>query len=221
MITATEPSLLQRAERALGGAAAALFLLPLPVQADALTTADLIVQGSGAYFYNASGYFADWRGQPDGAAVSELNPDGSAKFYGTASASPQQFLAHNCNQEYGCSWYQDRGIALAWWGTLKTPAQAGDQLELRYDLGITMPDLGGTWSLGAYVSAWDPYNSVPDRMIDELRLDAGTHQLSGTVFSRPVEDWQVGPGSGPVIYWQVVLAATADAPWSERSWSDF
>ncbi|MDO9460611.1 MAG: hypothetical protein Q7N95_10915, partial [Alphaproteobacteria bacterium] len=115
----------------------------------------------------------------------------------------------------------DRGVVLAWWGTLRAPAQEGDRLALHYDLSVQMPDVGGSWSLAAGISAWDfgQSNSIAWRPIDEEQLGAGTHQLSGTVYSRTVESWDIQAGS-PLIYWQVAVAASAGWPWGERYWSD-
>ncbi|MBP6898651.1 MAG: hypothetical protein KBC73_01115 [Burkholderiaceae bacterium] len=220
------PSLLQRAEALLaGGVLATLALAPLDAAALASPTADdLVVEGSGAYFYNASGYFADWRGRPDGGTVNEVNADGSVKLYGSASATPEQFLAHNCSTDWGCSWYSDRGLSLVFWGTLRQPAQAGERLSLSYDFTIDVPDTGVEWVLRAQIGSWDfgQSNSLNGSGASRYGSfsEAGSQHLQGSFSSEVVQDWQVGEGSEPLRYWQVSLSATAHAPWSEGYWSD-
>lgn len=137
--------LMSRARRALEStAAAALALAPLamqPAQAVTLDTGDLVVDKSGAYFYNASGYFSDWNGRPDSDLAAVRNPDGSIKFYGSASATPAQFLAHNCTTDpyAGCNWYQNRGIVMVWSGMLARPAAPGDRLAISVDFTVSIP----------------------------------------------------------------------------------
>ena len=215
--------LLQRAEQLLAGSAlAACAVMPLAAQAATITTSDFVVEGSGAYFYNSSGYFATWNGQPSGSTVNAVNPDGSAKLYGTATASPEQFLAHNCDPGQGCSWYQNRGIAMVYWGTLRAPASLGDQISMHYDLSIEMPDVGGTWTLSAALGnqSFGNGNSVGyPRVIDSQGLSAGTHHLTGSLQTEAVQDWQLDPES-PLIHWQVVVAAVAYAPWDETYYSE-
>lgn len=77
-----------------------------PAEAVVLDTGSPTVDRNGAYFYNSSGYFADWRGTPSGAAQAAANPDGSTKLFGTATASPGQFLRRNCYTDpyAGCCW---------------------------------------------------------------------------------------------------------------------
>lgn len=220
------PSLLQRADVLLAGAALATLALA-PLDAAALAAAgadDLVVEGSGAYFYNASGYFADWRGRPDGGTVHEVNADGSVKLYGSASATPEQFLAHNCSPDWGCSWYSDRGLSLVFWGTLRQPAQAGERLSLSYDFHIEVPDTGVEWVLRAQIGSWDfgQSNSLngSGASLYGSFSEAGSQHLQGSFSGEAVQDWQVGEGSEPLRYWQVSLSATAHAPWHERHWSD-
>jgi uncharacterized protein (TIGR03382 family) len=215
---------MQRAEHLLAGTAlAACAVVPLAAQAVTIAPTDFVVEGSGAYFYNASGYFATWDGQPSGGTVTAVNPDGSAKLYGTASATPDQFLAHNCEPAQGCSGYQDRGIAMVYWGTLQTPAKLGDQVSMHYDLSIEMPDVGGTWTLSAALStqSFGTSNSVGYPLVtDNQGLEAGTHHLSGSLQTEAVQNWQLDPES-PLLHWQVIVAAVADAPWSESYYSDY
>lgn len=220
------PNLLQRAEALLaGGVLATLALAPLEADARVgLSADDLIVEGSGAYFYNASGYFADWRGRPDGGTVNEVNADGSVKLYGSASATPEQFLAHNCSTDWGCSWYSDRGLSLVFWGTLRQPAQVGERLSLSYDFVIDVPDTGVEWVLRAQIGAWDfgqsnSLNSSGSPLYGSLSEAASQH-LQGSFSSEAVQDWQVYEGSEPLRYWQVSLSATAHAPWGESQWSE-
>lgn len=219
------PNLMQRAEALLAqGALAALAVSPLAGQADPLTLSDFVVTDSGAYFYNASGYFADWRGAPDGATLDTVNPDGSAKLYGSVSATPEQLLAHNCSTEWdwGCSGSQERGVTLVWRGTLRQPAQVGDRLSLAYDFTLDLPDTGGGWTLRAEVGSWDFAQS--NRLSGngaELAgwLGEGRHHLQGVFDGPEVQAWEVTPES-PLLYWQVSLSAVADAPWDETYWSD-
>ncbi|MCB1994846.1 MAG: PEP-CTERM sorting domain-containing protein [Burkholderiaceae bacterium] len=221
--TPISPTLRQRAERVLAASAlGALAGTSIATQAAALTTTDFVVEGSGAYFYNSSGYFADWQGRPDGQPVNEVNPDGSAKLYGDVSASSSQLLSHNCNTEYGCSWYEDRGVTLVWWGTLRQPAQEGDRISMAYDFNITMPDTGGVWTLRASLGSWDfgqsnSLNSSGSYL--EGGLEEGSHHLQGVYETQALEPWDLSPDS-PVMYWQVSLSAYAYAPWDETYWSD-
>lgn len=216
-------SLMQRADRLLaGGALAALAAVPLAAQADALPAADFVVTDSGAHFYNSSGYFAHWSGAPDGGAVAAVNPDGSAKLYGSASASPSQFLGHNCSTDWGCTWYEDRGVTLVWRGTLRTPAQVGDRVSMAYDFTIDAPDTGASWILRAQLGSWDfaQSNTLSGNgsTLDGW-LDEGSHHLQGRLEGHELQDWEVSPDS-PVVYWQVSLSAVAGAPWDETYWSD-
>ncbi len=216
-------TLLQRAEGLLAGAAlAALAAVPLAAQADVVSARDFVVEGAGAYFYNASGYFADWRGQPDGGPVASVNSDGSAKLYGTASADSGQFLAHNCSDAYGCSWYEDRGLTLVYWGRLRAPARAGDQIAMHYDFNVDLPDVGGNWRLSAALSSWDfgQSNTIAYGTAVEGWADAGgQYHLEGEFTSDAVQAWDIDPDQ-PMLYWQVALSAVANAPWDETYWSD-
>lgn len=217
------PSLMQRADRLLaGGALAALAAVPLAAQADSVTPADFVVTDSGAHFYNASGYFANWSGAPTGAAVAATNPDGSAKLYGSVAATPELFLAHNCSTDWGCSWYQDRGLTLVWRGTLAAPAQVGDRLSLAYDFTLDMPDTGGSWELRAQLGSWDfaQSNSLNGNGVSRYEsVGEGWHGVQGVLEGDEVQEWEVSPDS-PLVYWQVSLSAVTNAPWSETYWSD-
>lgn len=225
----TPNDLLARARRALESTAVAtLALAPLalqPAQATVFTPGDLTVQRSGAYFYNASGYFADWRGQPVGDAQSATNPDGSTKFFGNATASPELFMAHNCYTDPypNCNYYQDRGIAMVWSGSLSATAQAGDRLAMSVDFTVTLPDVGGQWAIGARLGDYNfsNTNSLPSYGSSSdygWQGEAGSYRVQGNLLSDALEDWQVVPGEP--IYWQVFVAGVADAPWSETYWSD-
>jgi PEP-CTERM motif len=220
--------LLSRARRALeSGAAAALALAPLAMQsaeAVVLDTGDLTVDRSGAYFYNASGYFADWRGTPDGGAQVIANPDGSTKLFGTATASPGQFLGHNCYTDpyTGCSWYQDRGISLAWSGTLARPAAVGDRLAITVDFTVSLPDVGGSWSFGAALSDnnlnntnWFSFGSGGQ---SGWESEGGTYHVHGVILSDPIYYLPEDPAAP--IYWGVMVSGTANAPWHETYYSD-
>lgn len=216
-------SLMQRADRLLAsGALAALAAVPLASQADTLPSSDLEVTDSGVYFYNSSGYFAPWSGVPDGATVDAVNPDGSTKLYGSASADPSQFLGHNCSTEWGCTWYEDRGVTLVWRGTLRAPAGVGDRLSMAYDFTIDAPDTGVSWILRAQLGSWDfaQSNSLGGNgAYLQGELAEGSHQLQGRLEGDELQSWEVSPDS-PVVYWQVSLSAVAYAPWAETYWSD-
>jgi hypothetical protein len=221
--------LIARARRALESAAAAtLALAPLalqPAAAATIDTGDLIVTNSGAYFYNSSGYFADWRGRPDASELVAANPDGSTKLYGSATASTAQFLAHNCytNPYPGCTWYEDRGIAMVWSGTLASPAAVGDRLAITVDFTVTLPDIGGSWSFGAQLADYNlgNYNSLPSYGTSSTmgwQSEGGTYRVHGLMVTDALYEGQVQPDAP--IYWRVYVSGTANAPWSETYWSD-
>jgi hypothetical protein len=225
----TSADLMARARRALESTAAVtLALAPLamqPAQAVVLPAGDLVVQSSGVYFYNASGYFADWRGQPDGAALSTTNLDGSTKLSGTASATPAQFMAHKCHStpEPGCDSYDDRGIAMVWSGTLNRPAALGDRLAISVDFSVQLPDTGGRWLIGARLAGYDlgSSNSLPTwgtSSADGSLGAAGSYRVHGALLTDELQDWQFEPGAP--VYWQVFVAGVANAPWDEGAWSD-
>lgn len=215
-------TLLQRAEQLLAGTAlATLAAAPLASQAALLTTQDLVVDEAGAYFYNSSGYFATWGGTPEGGPVQTVNPDGSAKFYGSASATGTQFAAHNCvaNDDYRyCNRVGDRGVALVWSGTLAQPAQVGDQLSISYDLSVALPDWAGSWAISASLQSWEFGNTVSYNRIAEGSLAQGTHHLQGSGMTQALQEWEVNPDA-PVMYWQIV--ATAQADLGEWTYSDY
>ncbi len=204
-------ALLQRAQQlALGAGLGAMAITPLSADAALLTSSDLVVQGSGAYFYNASGYFATWGSSPDGGTVQELNADGSAKFYGSASADAADFQAHNC-VDGSCARVGARGVALVWWGTLKNEARAGDQLKVHYDMLVDTGLFGGNWSVNASLLSWEPSNSVGGGQSGYANgyLEAGSEPLSvmGDFYSRALEEWDLG---GNTVYWQIVATATGN-----------
>lgn len=224
----TQLDLLARARQALESTAlAALALAPLAAMQSAeavvLDTGNLNVDRSGAYFYNSSGYFADWRGQPTGAAQVMANPDGSTKLFGTATASPGQFLAHNCYTDPypGCNWYQDRGISLVWSGTLAAPAAVGDRLAITVDFTVTLPDVGGSWRLGATLSDSNLNNtnwfSSGSGSADGWESEGGTYHVHGVLLTDPLYSLPEDPAAP--IYWGVVLSGTANAPWGETYYS--
>lgn len=221
--------LLSRARRVLESTAAAtLALAPLavqPVHATMAIPGDLTVQASGAYFYNASGYFADWRGRPDGAAQAATNADGSTKLFGTTSATPTQFMGHKCySTPYpGCDSYDDRGIAMVWSGVLSRPASLGDRLAISVDFTVTVPDVGGGWVMGARLAGYDMggSNSLPTYGTSSSSGglgEAGSYRVHGALLTDELQAWQFQPGQP--VYWQVFVAGVANAPWDERAWSD-
>lgn len=226
----TPSTLIARARRVLESAAAtSLALAPLaaqPAHAVVFDTGALQVTDSGAYFYNASGYFAYWNGQPDGQARAMANADGSTKLFGTASASPQQFLDHQCGGPYGCSGYQERGVALVWSGVLTRPAAVGDRLAITVDFSVTLPDTGGNWTFGARLTD-SPQDHDHDNSLSyystgsaagDWTYEAGTTHVHGLVLTDPLADWQVHDGAP--IYWKVFVTGTAGAPYAEGGWSD-
>ena len=220
--------LMDRARRLLGSTATAtLALAPLamqPAQAFVLDIGDLSVNASGAYFYNASGYFSDWRGRPDGAGLSATNSDGSLKLYGDATASPGQFLGHHCHTDPypDCGYYQDRGITLVWSGQLNRPAVAGDRLAISVDFNVSIPDVGGQWVFGARLMDADPGNvsGLPTygEASDTGWISApGTYRVQGDLLTSALEEWQIQPDQP--VYWQVFVAGVANAPWDESAYS--
>ena len=224
----TADDLMSRARRALESAAGvALALTPLavqPVQAAVFTPGDLTVQASGAYFYNASGYFSDWRGQPDSNVQSAVNADGSSKLFGTATASPAQFLAHRCYTypQPDCGYYDDRGIAMVWSGILTAPAVVGDRLAISVDFTAHLPDVGGRWVMGARLgdNNFGDSNSLPSygsASAEGWQDQAGSYRVQGQLLTDELQDWQLQPGG--TIYWQVFVAAVGNAPWSESHYS--
>jgi hypothetical protein len=220
--------LMLRARRALESvAAASLALAPLamqPAQAGTLGSGDLTVDQSGAYFYNSSGYFAYWNAQPVGAGQSTANADGSTKLFGTVSATPEQFLAHQCGGTYGCSGYQDRGVALVWSGTLASPAAVGDRLAITVDFNVTLPDVGGSWTFGAQLADYNvgssnslPYDTAGSTSGNWIS-EAGTYHVQGVMLTDPLTEYQVH--ADQPTYWKVFVTGTASTPYNEGAWSD-
>jgi hypothetical protein len=221
-INSDKLDLLTRARRVLESAAAAsLVLVPLalqPAAAATLDTGDLIVDQSGPYFYNSSGYFAYWNSQPDGGGQSTVNVDGSTKLFGSASASPGQFLAHNTSS------YSDRGVALVWSGTLARPAALGDRLAINVDFNITIPDTGGEWSFGAQLANYNigDSNSLSTwggGITSSWQSEAGTYRVHGLVLTDPLDEYQMQSDTG-TFFWKVYVTGTAGTPYSEGGWSD-
>lgn len=203
-------SLLERAERLLAGAAlgaiGVLAVAPLPAAADAVTAQDLVVQGSGAYFYNSSGFFSDWGVQPAGSAQHRANADGSTKLYGNVSASAELFQARGCNEEWRSCGGADRGLALVWWGTLARPAAAGDKLEVHFDLG-GLSQYGGGWSVEASLTPWAPSNSVNSDV--QGYFGAGEPgSATGDFVGDEVEEWML-EGDEPLV-WRIVATLLSE-----------
>ncbi len=218
--------LMARAQRALQStAAAALALAPLAMQsaqAATLDTGALVVEQSGAYFYNSSGYFADWRGTPTNDLGAQANPDGSTKFFGTASATAGQFMAHNCLAEYSYC-YGDRGVAMVWSGTFAAPVLEGDRLAIHVDFSINVPDVGGEWKIGARIGSDNFASSNSLSAYGEGSAygsiyEAGTHRIHGLLATDQIQEGQYEPGT--TLYWQVFVTGLANAPWGERTWSE-
>lgn len=220
--------LIARARRALEStAAAALALAPLALQsaeAAVLDAGDLVIEKSGAYFYNSSGYFSDWNGRPSSDMTALENPDGSTKLYGTASATPGQFLSHNCytTPDPGCNWYSNRGIAMVWSGSLAAPAVEGDRLAIAVDFTVSIPDVGGSWTFGAQLSDSDfgntnSLNSYGSGSASGWISDAGTYRIQGVIVTDALQQWQIQPDAP--TYWQIYVTNTGNSPWNERYWS--
>lgn len=219
-----------RARRALESVAAtSLALAPLamqPAQAMVLDASDLTVDSSGVYFYNGSGYFADWHGRPDGLAQVTTNPDGSTKLFGDASASAAQFMAHKCHSDPdpACDSYDDRGVAMVWNGSFSTPPALGDRLAISVDFSVVVPDTGAGWAIGARLTSFDTgtSNSLPSyggsSSISGGLSEAGTYRVQGALLTDELQAWQMEPGA--TMHWQVFVVGVANAPWNERAWSD-
>lgn len=190
---------------------AALTLAPIAnvSLADPVSIEDLQVNYSGAYFYNASGYFADYNAGPTNSNLqNEINPDGSAKLYGAVSTTQEELFAHNMHYDgNGDPWYfsRDAGVALVWGGTVQRTPAAGDTLTIHYDfsLGFNAPADGASYMLSAYLGSYAPSNSVGNSQLNDWTyLDGDQHV--GTITTDPLQDYDLG---SETYYWQIVLAA--------------
>lgn len=190
---------------------AALAITPMAnvAQADPVSIADLQVNYSGAYFYNASGYFADYDTGPSISNVqNETNPDGSPKLYGSVSTTQEELYAHNMHHDdNGNPWYfsRDAGVALVWGGTVQRAPAAGDSLSIHYDfsVGFDAPADGVGYVLSAYLGNYAPYNATGNSQIDAWTYINGD-RLVGTINTDPLQEYDI---SSDTYHWQIVLAA--------------
>lgn len=194
---------------------AALAIVPVSnmAQADPVSLDDLQVNYSGSYFYNSSGYFADYDSGPGNSQVlNETNPDGSPKLYGSVSTTAAELYAHNMHyDDNGQPYYfsHDAGVAMVWGGTVQRAPGVGDSLSIHYDFSVDFdtPATGMSYVLSAYLGSYEPYNNVNNALLDNWTEINGDN-LIGSVTTEPLQDYEVGSDN---YYWQIVIGVYGSA----------
>jgi hypothetical protein len=194
---------------------AALAILPVSTmaQADTVSLSDLQVNYSGAYFYNSSGYFAEYDSGPsDSQVFNETNPDGSPKLYGSLSVSAAELYAHNMHyDDEGNPAYfsRDAGAVMVWGGTVQRVPGVGDSLSIHYDfsVGFDAPATGVSYFLSAYLGSYEPSNHVYNSLLNNW-TEINGENLLGNVTTQPLQDYEIGSEN---YYWQIVVGVYGSA----------